>query len=618
MKKEKVGFKQGLKNFFGKIKVFFCKLGNAFKRFFKFIGFMFAHPKLFYKQYLDYPVHKYKAFTALQYKEVFSREKSTNQTRDTVINIVSPIIKFVAVFALTFVIIFLANNIFFLFQEYTMYQLLVFFTSVMVVLQLISSTASCTKSYYIAEDNKILITFPSAGGSLFLSKVTIEFLKELKSMLGMFIPASMALILYTAVKNPRVPYSIVSVFWFIIPAVILCAFIVLLASLLSVLYLQYLRLVKTFPIIRLIVLAILFGGIIYLSVVLINLIPPNIELLKVWNEIKAGINGFLDKFLTYAIPADFFCSIVCGVKGTSYKGYKLRGVSFGRFALLLLIAIALFLIVFFVIRLLFLHMMTKSVDYEKVNENSKNKNHMHHKHTTFAFKELKISFRTLEISGTYVVTYVLIPVLILLLCRIFDAINTNMKGDMLTVMFIILLILLPLLASNTPIASAYSREGHAGYIKKTKPIAPYTPMMSKLLFNLVLSIPSIFACMFIVGKFGKIDAGSVILLGISILFVQYAHIFYASTLDFTKPRNENYQTEGQDAKNPNENTATVVAFVLAFVLAGVVFFLFNEEVKNKAPTFVNAAIKLLFISSVMLASTFTLYILKMKAYFMER
>ena len=583
---------------------FFDKLRRRFKAFFN-------------KEYLAYSAVKYKAFTALQYKEVFSREKATNQTRDTVIRIVSPIIKFIAVFALTFVIIFLTNNIFFLIQPYSMYQLFVFFTSVMAILQLLSSTVSCTKSYYIAEDNKVLITFPSSGGSLFLSKVTIEFLKEFKNMLGIYIPASMALIMFTAVKNPLAPYSIISVFWFVIPAVILCAVIVLIASLLSVLYLQYLRLVKTVPVIRLIVLGVLFAGIIYLAVRLINLIPGDIELRLIWNTIKAGINGFLDTFMKYAVPADFFCSIVCGVKG-SYRGYKLQGVSFGRFALLLLIAIALFLIVFFVIKLLFLHMMTKSVDYEKVNENSKNKNHVHHKHTTFAFKELKISFRTLEISGTYIVTYVLIPVLILLLCRIFDAINTNMKGDMLTIMFNILLILLPLLASNTPIASAYSREGHAGYIKKTKPIGPYTPMVSKLLFNLVLSVPSIFASMFIVGKFGKIDIGSVVLLGISILFVQYAHIFYASTLDFTKPRNENYQTEGQDAKNPNENTATIVAFVLSFVLAALVFFFFNEQVKIKSPTFIKAALRLLLISSVMLASTFTLYVLKMKAYFMER
>ena len=583
---------------------FFDKLRRRFKAFFN-------------KEYLAYSAVKYKAFTALQYKEVFSREKATTQTRDTVIRIVSPIIKFIAVFALTFVIIFLANNIFFLIQPYSMYQLFVFFTSVMAILQLLSSTVSCTKSYYIAEDNKVLITFPSSGGSLFLSKVTIEFLKELKNMLGMYIPASMALIMFTAIKNPLAPYSIISVFWFVVPAVILCVVIVLFASLLSVLYLQYLRLVKTVPVIRLIVLGVLFAGIIYLAVRLINLIPGDIELRLIWNTIKAGINGFLDAFMKYAVPADFFCSIVCGVKG-SYRGYKLQGISFGRFALLLLIAIALFLIVFFVIKLLFLHMMTKSVDYEKVNENAHNRNHVHHKHTTFAFKELKISLRTLEISGTYIVTYVLIPVLILLLCRIFDAINTNMKGDMLTIMFNILLILLPLLASNTPIASAYSREGHAGYIKKTKPIAPYTPMVSKLLFNLVLSVPSIFASMFIVGKFGKIDIASVVLLGFSILFVQYAHIFYASTLDFTKPRNENYQTEGQDAKNPNENTATIVAFVLSFVLAAVVFFFFNEQVKIKSPTFIKAALRLLLISSVMLASTFTLYVLKMKAYFMER
>ena len=583
---------------------FFDKLRRRFKAFFN-------------KEYLAYSAVKYKAFTALQYKEVFSREKATTQTRDTVIRIVSPIIKFIAVFALTFVIIFLANNIFFLIQPYSMYQLFVFFTSVMAILQLLSSTVSCTKSYYIAEDNKVLITFPSSGGSLFLSKVTIEFLKELKNMLGMYIPASMALIMFTAIKNPLAPYSIISVFWFVVPAVILCVVIVLFASLLSVLYLQYLRLVKTVPVIRLIVLGVLFAGIIYLAVRLINLIPGDIELRLIWNTIKAGINGFLDAFMKYAVPADFFCSIVCGVKG-SYRGYKLQGISFGRFALLLLIAIALFLIVFFVIKLLFLHMMTKSVDYEKVNENAHNRNHVHHKHTTFAFKELKISLRTLEISGTYIVTYVLIPVLILLLFRIFDAINTNMKGDMLTIMFNILLILLPLLASNTPIASAYSREGHAGYIKKTKPIAPYTPMVSKLLFNLVLSVPSIFASMFIVGKFGKIDIASVVLLGFSILFVQYAHIFYASTLDFTKPRNENYQTEGQDAKNPNENTATIVAFVLSFVLAAVVFFFFNEQVKIKSPTFIKAALRLLLISSVMLASTFTLYVLKMKAYFMER
>ena len=143
-------------------------------------------------------------------------------------------------------------------------------------------------------------------------------------------------------------------------------------------------------------------------------------------------------------------------------------------------------------------------------------------------------------------------------------------------------------------------------------------MFSKLLFNLVLSIPSILASIIIVGKFGKIDVPSLIFLGISVLLLQYAHIFYASTLDFTKPKNEEYQTEGQGVKNPNENTATVVAFILSIVFALLVFFFFNEQVKFKEPTFIKAAVRVFAVSVVIFVSCLSLYFLKLKAFFMER
>ena len=590
-------FKQKIGRFFGKIK-------GRFKAFFN-------------KEYLSYSFHKYKAFTALQVREVFAREKANkNKKREKVISIVLPIIKFVVVFAITFVLFFL-NSIFGIIRPTSLYYFFIFFTSVIFLMQVIASISSCTKSYYIAEDNKVLITFPSSGASLFLSKLTVEFIKELRSALGLYIPFTVGLITYGAMLNKLAPFQFISVIWGIFPIILLCAVVVLLGSLLSVLYLQYLRLVKTFPVIRLIVLATLFGLVVYLAVVLINLIPPDIELRLMWNTMRAGIDGFLLIFAKYALPIDFFCSTICGFKGAN-NGFKLTGASFGRFGLILLVTIVLFFLVFIVIKKLFLHMMTKSVDYEKVNEHIHHKNKKHHQHTTFAFKELKIQIRTLEISGSYVVTYVLIPVLIFLLCKIFDAINTNMKGNMLSIMFILLLICLPLLASNTPISSAYSREGHAGYIKKTKPIKPYTPMFSKLLFNLALSVPSIVASIAIVGRFGKIDIPSLIFLGISVLLLQYAHIFYASTLDFTKPKNEEYQTEGQGVKNPNENTATVVAFILSIVFALIVYFFFNEQVKFKEPTFIKAAVRVFAASLIIFASCISLYFMKLKAFFMER
>lgn len=585
-----------MKNFFNKIKMSFKNTFN--------------------KEYLSYSFHKYRAFTALQLKEVFSKEKaSKNPKREKVISIVLPIVRFIIILAIAFALLFL-NGVFQIFSPINLFNFFVFFTCIISVLQLLSSVVSCTRSFYISEDNKVLITFPSSGASLFLSKLTVEFVKEIKSGLLFYMPVAFAVIIYGAMSNPLAPLSIASIFWGILPMVLLFAIITLVASLLSVLYLQYLKAVKKVPAVRFIVLAIIFGGLIYLAIRLISLIPADINLISIWNDIKNSVDGFLVGFANESNPMVYFCNSICGFKGNAYKGYRLTGTSVLYFLILLAIFLVLFAIVFVVIKKLFLYMMSKSVDYEKVNEGAHHKNTTHHQHTTFAFKELKISFRTLEISGTYIITYVLIPLMIFLLCKIFDAINTSMKGNMLSIMFIILLILLPLLASNTPISSAYSREGHAGYIKKTKPIKPFTPMFSKLLFNLVLSVPCILVSVIIVGFFGKIDVPSLILLGFSILLVQYGHILFSSTLDFTKPKNENYQTEGQDAKNSNENTATVVAFVMAILFAFFVYFFFKEQVEKAS--FIKGALRIFFISVVVFASNLALYLLKLKAFFMER
>ena len=119
MKKEKTG-NGAMKNFFGKVKAFFVMLASPFKK-------LYGKMKVFYKNRLEYPVDKYKAFTALQVKEVFSREKATtNVARERVISIVSPIIKFVIVFAITFVLFFL-NSIFGIIQQLSLYNFFVFF-----------------------------------------------------------------------------------------------------------------------------------------------------------------------------------------------------------------------------------------------------------------------------------------------------------------------------------------------------------------------------------------------------------------------------------------------------------------------------------------------------------
>lgn len=597
------------------MKKFFGKIGNKFKNLFASIGNTFHY--YFKEGGLKYSFRKYQCFTALQAKETFEFA-AAKETKDKIIKIVLTMLKFVVVFAVAFVILYV-QGLFKIIQPNKILSLYVFFTTIMFVLQVLSCMISCTKSYYLAEDNKVLITFPSSGSSLFLSKLTVEFLKELKSAAFFYLPISLAILFFGTTANVA-QFAIVSVFWSIIPCIVLVAIEVLLGSVLSVLWLGFLRVIKKLPIIEVILILAAAAGIIYLAVFLINLIPGQgqLVLMDTWKDIQSNLNNFLASFAKALVPVSWFCSIIGGEIGLSHAGYRLEAISFGKFGLLLLILIGLFVVVFLIIRLLFLHMMTKTNDYEKVKENSHDKNHVHGPHVTFAFKEFKISFRTIEISGAYLVTYIAIPILILLLCRIFNGMELSEKGGVLSIVFCVLMIILPLLASNTSLASAYSKEARAGYIKKTKPVNPLTPLFAKLIFNLVLTIPSLAVSLYIFGKYTSIDVGSCILVGLGILLVQYGHIFFCSTLDVINPKNERYATEGENYRNSNETVSTVVAFIIAAIFTFFVYFFFNESMNTLKPNYVGAAARMFAISVAVFGSFLSLYILKVKAFFVEK
>ena len=242
---------------------------------------------------------------------------------------------------------------------------------------------------------------------------------------------------------------------------------------------------------------------------------------------------------------------------------------------------------------------------------------MHKPFISFVNKEFRINFRTVEFSGNYIAIYIIIPVLILLLNNLFAAMSTKLSGVIMTYAFNILLILLPLLASNSMIATLYSKEGRAGYIKKTKPINPFTPLISKLLFNLIFSIPSIVISVAVFTSFSHLNVWLGIMLSIAILLIQYGHIFYSATLDIMNPQNEQYATVGEEISNPNENKSTIMAFVLSFAIALVSYALFNES-NAETGSFLLATIKILLISIAIFASSLTMFLLKVKAYYYER
>ena len=227
-----------------------------------------------------------------------------------------------------------------------------------------------------------------------------------------------------------------------------------------------------------------------------------------------------------------------------------------KFGLLIVVNSSLLVFVYLLARPLFFSIMAKNFETNKSRQVT-HKNVRHSKYFAFVNKELKINLRTISISINYLMVYIVVPILILLLNALYGAMDLKYLGEILIFTFNILIICLPLLASNALVATYYSREGKAGYLKKVKPIYALYPLFTKLFFNLVLSIPTVFVTVVIFGKSVGFNALYIVILGFAILFLHYGHMIYSALLDVMNPQNEQYDSTGVVSDNPNENKSTL-------------------------------------------------------------
>lgn len=544
------------------------------------------------------------------------------QKKDLIRKIVFTVLKFVAVMFGTFGACFLLSSTFGLVKTADIINVYLVFFAVYALVNLINITLGMIKSLYYAEDNKLLVTFPVGSSSLFLSKLMVFLLAELRRSVDILLPVTLGAVLCGVANGLVDP---VCLFYCMIVLIIVVGIMVVLGALLSIPTSYLLILFNKVPILELIGFVIIMAGIIVGVVTLINLVPENINLLNEWPEFNNNIQAVISTLSRTLVPITFVIEIIFGSPSynnqTNSHGFSFGWDTIGSTGILIGVLAVLSVIVFFAIRPFYFYMMSKSFEFDKVPVDVQKSNVVHKKYITFIDKEFKITFRNVEISGSYLIVYIIVPILLLLIDAMFSAINKRLEGYIMTYAFNVLLMTIPYLASNSMIATLYSKEGRAAYIKKTKPVSPLIPLTSKLVFNLALSIPSIIACGVVFYNFASasgIKAVHAVLLAFSVLFIQYAHIFFSATLDIMNPQNERYATQGEDFTNPNERTATIVAFITSFVVAFITFFLLKDSYYHNGESFDAAFIKIFCLSLLGLASTFTLFVLKIKAYYFEK
>lgn len=521
-------------------------------------------------------------------------------------------LRFVIVAAIVAALFFIINTFSIITKTEFVNLYIVFFFAFM-AMNLLSNTYGLMKDLYYADDNRFLVTMPVNAAGLFFSKLSVFIIQDFFKAFEILIPVTVGF----AIIGISVGQITVGALFFAFVVIVFTniAFVIL-AAFLSVPLLYIYKFLKSYPLSEMILLLTLVVLGIILVIYLIGLIPEDIDLFNQWPSIKNDIQNNVNSFNNYIYPFKFIVLTMFGNR-TAASIYRLDISCLVNFAIILGILVALTLLAYLTIKPFYFNMMTKTFEFDKSTIGASKKNKKHKKYITFTNKEFKLSFRDIEISGSYIIVYIITPILLYFLDKVFAAIDTRLEGDILTYSVNILLIVLPYLASNGLVATMYSKEGRTAYLKKTKPINVFLPLTSKLFFNLSLSIPSIVFCAVVFGNFANIGVFPPIALALSVLLIQYGHIFFSATKDLMNPQNEEYATNGEQITNPNERVSTIVGFVISFALA-LVSWLFLTESYNVYGSYNDAFIRILIASALFFGACILLYILYVKAYYYEK
>lgn len=557
---------------------------------------------------------KFLALVIIQYRDKVDISW-TRSIKTIAQKIVFILLRFAVIVVAVFFILQFASILFML-QNAKILNFFLVFLGFYTILNLISVTFGLVKSLYHAEDNKVLATYPTTSGKLFISKILVFELFELKKSFDILLPISIG---FLAIGLKFNVITLVNVIWSLLPLFMIVTITVLVGALLSIPALFVFNFFKKHPVIEISSLVIVIGAVIFGLIVLITKIPDNkgdIDINLSYAAIKQTIENFVAIFSKIVYPVNFAYKAMVGEAG-AYVLNKITLLTLARFGIMVGVAGVLFGLVYLIIKPFYFAMMTKTFEFSKEVVGDSKKNKKREKHWSVLVKEMKLTLRDFGISGSYLGVYIAAPILLLFIDKIFRAMLTSVDGDLMIVAFNILLITAPLLTSSTIVSTLFSREGRTAYIKKTKPARPYFLLTSKLLFNLIFVVPSIIACCFIFGKYTNQNATCAVLLGFTVLFIEYGHIFFSATLDIMNPQNEIYATEGESISNPNERISTAIAFITALLFAGMSF-VFIRESLQRYDSFTPAFIKLLVIAFVFGASCVALYFIKIKAFYNDR
>ncbi|MBQ7250264.1 MAG: hypothetical protein IJS37_02870 [Bacilli bacterium] len=453
--------------------------------------------------------------------------------------------------------------------------------NVLFFLFLIVNFFSClnrvTSSLYFSEDNRVLLSLPLSPQRVFLSKLIVLFIQELVRSCFTFLPL---LVSIGIAYNMPVYYF----FWQLITIPLLSLLPLALSAVISIPTFYIKRFLKRYPLIQsLIVLAILIAGTVGIFV-LTSFIPEDLALASKWPNIYfPAITSFTQQVNTVLLPFAYLTAMCTGYLGTVQTGI---GDIVPLFSMTSLIPFG--VVVTLIVgglglssqlaKRVYSNLSVSSFEHDVVKVKEKKSERPLPSFVSFLKKELFVEFRSTQaLTGNYLL-FIVTPLATLLLNVVFNSMKKSFTGQLFTLLFNGLIIALIAMATSVSMASVYSREGNSSYLLHSSPMTLRRALLSKLFLRALLMTASLALTIAVYANNCTLDYVPMATVFFSLYFMYLGHLLWSAELDYMHPKIGLYRDGGKSAFNPNEAVSTVLAFLFAFIFAGLMFFFAYESI----------------------------------------
>lgn len=477
--------------------------------------------------------------------------------------------------------------------------------TILLVISFVASLSKVTDDLYFKEDNKVLLTLPTNGNTLFLSRLMVCYLNAYKRSLFLEIPFLVGY--FIASSYPVYMYFVVFIIWALVDLASL-----LLASLFSVPLYYVKKALKTHTLANALVKTALTALVLALCILLITLIPNKIDIFSNWGFYFAKIQNWLN---FYKNNLGFFYKASMLYLG-NYTGFSFSFMSRSAIdGLYFLIGVIALIVVCFISSLalaspLYLKLASGTGELQsKVRKKKETKERRSSPFMAQLKKEALLFFKDPSLSSGYIGTFVALPLIMSLIAKIFSAMDLNSRGQAYVQTVLLLITLLIALSSNSMIARIYSREGGAFYLARTYPLKEESSIGSKLVIPASIGSLSILASTIALANIRSAVMENAIFCGIGIIFIFIGHLLYSAGLDFTNPR-----SSFGDASflSKSENRSVIMSFITSAIFAVLSYYFFKDNILWLSSIQATAGLKIFLLGIIYLAINVLLYIRKIK------